>query len=176
MNARNEIMGRTDDKLSEEGKKQAQSAAERIASFPKEKLPDIILCSPLSRAKQTAQFVADELEKTCGIKINVQYDQRLIEQDYGQMEGTSRLSPEFAQSKKEFALPTGKTGESHFQLAQRTYNILDEVCSTYKDKNVLLVTHGGICRVIATYFTPMTNEEYASWRADNCQIDEYEIN
>ncbi len=175
MNASNLIMGRTDDTLSEEGKKQAKSAAEKIAAFPQEDLPQIIICSPLKRAKETAAYVAEALEEKDGIKINVQYDRRLIEQDYGQMEGTSRLSEAFAQSKREFAMPTGKTGESHFQLAQRSYNILDEIIEKYRDKKVLLVTHGGICRVIASYFKPMTNEEYAEWRAQNCQLDLYEI-
>ena len=175
MNAKNQIMGRTDIELSAEGRKQAQEAAEKISAFPKEKLPDSIICSPLIRAKQTAQYVADELEESCGKIIQIRYDEHLIEQDYGELEGTDRLSELFAISKTQFAMKTGRTGESHMQLAQRVYNFLDMVCDLYKGQNVLLVTHGGICRVIATYFQHMTNEEYASWRAQNCQIDTYEI-
>ena len=175
MNAKNQIMGRTDIPLSAEGRKQAQEAAEKIAAFSKEKLPIIIISSPLIRAKQTAQYVADELEETCGEVIKIRYDDHLIEQDYGELEGTDRLSELFAISKTQFALHTGKTGESHMQLAQRVYNFMDMVCDLYKGQNILLVTHGGICRVIATYFQQMTNEEYATWRATNCQIDEYFI-
>ena len=175
MNAKNQIMGRTDIELSAEGRKQAQEAAEKISAFPKEKLPDSIICSPLIRAKQTAQYVADELEESCGKIIQIRYDEHLIEQDYGELEGTDRLSELFAISKTQFAMKTGRTGESHMQLAQRVYNFLDMVCDLYKGQNVLLVTHGGICRVIATYFQQMTNEEYASWRAQNCQIDTYEL-
>ena len=71
MNAKNQIMGRTDIELSEEGRNQSQKAAETIAAFPKEKLPDAIIASPLIRAKQTAQYVADELEESCGRVIQV---------------------------------------------------------------------------------------------------------
>ena len=40
-------------------------------------------------------------------------------------------------------------------------------------KKVLLVTHGGICRVIRSYFVDMTNEEYARYVTENAAIMEY---
>ena len=47
-------------------------------------------------------------------------------------------------------------GESMMQTACRVYNLLDEIRKRDKDKTVLLVSHGGICRVIRSYFTDMT--------------------
>ena len=151
MNAQNLIVGRTDDSLSPEGILMAQDAAKKIAAFQ------------------------SEIEKSCAKKIDIKIDDRIIEQDYGEFEGKSRLSSEFAFSKSQFAFPTGKTGESHFKLAQRTYNFLDDVINKHQNENILVVTHGGICRVIATYFNAMTNTEYANWRAQNCQLDFYDI-
>ena len=175
LNAKNLIMGRTDDTLSEDGLNQAQIAAQTIANFPEEKQIEIIYCSPLTRTKQTAQKVVDKIEKKYGKKIEVIIDPRLIEQDYGELEGTSRFSEIFATSKANFAVPTGRTGESHLRIAQRSYNFLDEIIEKNEYKNILVVTHGGILRIMKTYFMPMTNDEYANYRAQNCQIDEYEI-
>ena len=175
MNAQNLIVGRTDDSLSPEGILMAQDAAKKIAAFQSEIPFSKIYSSPLKRALNTAQIVQSEIEKSCAKKIDIKIDDRIIEQDYGEFEGKSRLSSEFAFSKSQFAFPTGKTGESHFKLAQRTYNFLDDMINKHQNENILVVTHGGICRVIATYFNAMTNTEYANWRAQNCQLDFYDI-
>lgn len=41
-------------------------------------------------------------------------------------------------------------------LAQRIYNLLDEVAVS--DKTYILVAHNGIARVVQSYFYEMTNE------------------
>ena len=46
-------------------------------------------------------------------------------------------------------------------LAQRIYNLLDEVAAS--DKTYILVAHNGIARVVQSYFYEMTNEEYAAF-------------
>ena len=61
------------------------------------------------------------------------------------------------------------------QLMHRVYSALDDVKLRYKGKNVLLVSHGGVCRVIETYFNNMTTEQYSNWFMGNCQLIEYEI-
>ncbi len=47
------------------------------------------------------------------------------------------------------------------QLAQRIYNLLDELRQE-ENKTYLLVAHNGIARVVESYFYDMTNEEYAA--------------
>lgn len=175
MNSRDLVVGITDDNLTEAGIQQAEEVAEKIANFDDDDKIDVIITSPLIRAKRTAQAVADAIEKKTGCKIQPTIDQRLIEQNYGNLEATSRFSEEFAISRGSYACRTGKTGESILQLAQRAYNIIDEVKEKYPGKNVLFVTHGGICRVIRSYFLDMTNEEYPAWRALNCQLDKYQL-
>ena len=66
-----------------------------------------------------------------------------------------------------------ETGESMLHLAQRIYNLLDEIIAS--DKTYILVAHNGIARVIQSYFHDMTNEEYAAYGVPNCEIIEYEI-
>lgn len=104
-----------------------------------------------------------------GIPLKV--EPRLTEQNFGIWEGTSpRISEPFCQAKKEF-LSRYETGESMFQLAQRIYNLLDELKETGQD--YILVAHNGISRVVCSYFREMTNEEYASYGVENCSVTEF---
>jgi probable phosphoglycerate mutase len=175
MNSRDLVVGITDDKLTEAGIEQAKEAAKKIADFNGTDAVDIIICSPLIRAKVTAQTVQEAIQKKTGKKLDLIIDERLIEQNYGELEGTSRFSEEFAISRGAYACRTGKTGESILMLGQRAYNLIDEVKEKYAGKTVLFVTHGGICRVIRSYFYDMTPEEYPAWRALNCQLDKYTL-
>ena len=65
-------------------------------------------------------------------------------------------------------------GESMFQLAQRIYNLLDEL-KAQPDKTFILVAHNGIARVIHSYFYEMENDEYAKFGIKNCEVREYDF-
>lgn len=97
---------------------------------------------------------------------------RLIEQNFDVWEGTSpRNAPEFLKAKKDFLNRYGN-GESMFELAQRIYNLLDEL-KEQQDKTYILVAHNGIARVVQSYFKDMTNEEYAAFGVQNCSVTEF---
>ena len=127
---------------------------------------DIIIASPMLRAMTTANAVAQR----CGLEIVT--DIRLREWDYGTYEGKSRFTEGFAENKKQFGVKM-PGGESLLQLAHRVYSALDDIIEKYSGKNVLLVSHGGICRVIETYFHDMSTEKYIGWFMGNCEIIEY---
>jgi probable phosphoglycerate mutase len=61
------------------------------------------------------------------------------------------------------------------QLAQRIYNLMDEIKAESDTKTYILVAHNGISRVIQSYFYDMTNEEYAAFGVKNCEILKYEF-
>lgn len=161
------ILGTTDIALDETGEKQAQQLAERIKELGN---IDLMIVSPMKRAMSTAKAVADK----CGISMII--DERLREWDYGEYEGKSRFTDGFAESKINFGVRMGKSGESLLQLSHRIYMALDDIISRYRDKNVLIVSHGGVCRVIETYFNDMTTDEFANWFMDNCGLIEYNVN
>lgn len=164
-NVTDQICGQTDVPLTEKGHKQAEETGKNIVESGIS--ADLILCSPLLRAKQTAQHIAE----MTGIPLQV--EPRLVEQNFGVWEGASpRNSKEFHEAKKEFLTRYGK-GESMFQLAQRIYNLLDELKAT--DKNYILVAHNGISRVIRSYFGDMTNEEYAAYGVKNCSVTMFDF-
>ena len=161
------ILGTTDIDLDEIGEKQAQELAEKIKELGN---IDLMIVSPMKRAMKTARAVAEK----CGIDMVI--DERLREWDYGEFEGKSRFTEGFAENKINFGVRMGKSGESLLQLSHRVYTALDDIISRYRDKNVLIVSHGGICRVIETYFNDMTTDEFANWFMDNCGLIEYNVN
>ena len=61
------------------------------------------------------------------------------------------------------------------QLAQRIYNLLDEIKEESDHKTYILVAHNGISRVVQSYFYEMTNAEYAAFGVKNCQILRYDF-
>lgn len=165
-NSLDKICGRTEVELTETGRAQAAELAEKAAAKGD---IDIILCSPMKRAKDTAQAVADRIKK------DIIIDERLIEWDYGSYEGQHRSAEGFPKSKTEFGVKMHGDGESLFQLCHRVYSVIDDVRKNYPDKNVLLVCHGGVCRVIETYFNDMTTEEFLNFFMGNCELREYII-
>lgn len=63
-------------------------------------------------------------------------------------------------------------------LFKRVHEFLDEVIKENKDKNRnnLIVAHGGILRAIYFYFNEIPEDGNLSYYIPmNCQIDEYEI-
>ena len=161
-NVENKICGMTDSPLTERGRQQAQQTGELIKNSGLH--IDEILYSPLSRAADTARAISE------ATGIPAREEPRLREQCFGKYEGTPRDGEEFKISKTHFADRYGD-GESMMQLAQRIYNLLDELRQS--DKTYLLVAHNGIARVVESYFHDMTNEDYAAAGIQNCQMVEY---
>lgn len=157
-NAMNKVLGRTDIPLNDTGIQQAHE----IASALKDLNIEVFLCSPMIRARQTADVISGET----GIDYKV--DERLIEQDFGSFEGVYRYDEAYQNAKREyFARYPG--GESFFDLAARVFPLIKEL----EGKDALLVTHGGICRIIRNYFEDMGNEEFVQFSQGNCEVRMY---
>ena len=158
-NAINKVLGRTDIPLNAKGMQQAQE----IACSLKDLKIDVFLCSPLCRARQTA----DAVSEATGLRYKV--DDRLIEQDFGRFEGVNRFDAEYQNAKREyFARYPG--GESFFDVAARVFPLIKEL----NGANALLVTHGGVCRIIRSYFEDMGNEEFVQFSQGNCEVRMYD--
>lgn len=163
-NVLNKICGITDIDLTDLGREQAQQLAEVVSKYS----IDRIICSTMRRAMQTAQVCADKL----GVPMHS--DPRLFEQNYGIYEGMPRDTQAFLDNKRQFATRYPE-GESQLQAAHRVYGFLDDVIAECQGEDVLLVCHGGVCRIIRTYFMDMTTDEFVSYSPSNCQLEIYEI-
>ncbi len=163
-NTQNKVCGITDIELTEKGRGQAKALASAVA----DKNINVIISSPLKRAVETSRIVSDMYN------IPIKIDVRLIEQNYGVYEGVDRKDEAFLNNRRNFAYKY-PNGESMMQVAYRVYGLIDEIRNRYKDKNVLLISHGGVCRIINTYFRDMTNEEFFNYTLQNGELEEYEI-
>lgn len=161
-NVENKICGATDIELTEFGHEQAIKTGELIKEQGIK--ADEIIYSPLVRAKNTALHIAE----ITGIPAREEV--RLKEQNFGKYESTPRDGAEFMKAKASFA-DHYEGGESMLQLAQRIYNLLDEIKE--QDKTYILVAHNGIARMVNSYFKDMTNEEFARFGVKNCSVVEY---
>ena len=165
-NVENKICGMTDSPLTERGRAQARALGQKVKSGGY--AIDEILYSPLSRAADTARAIAEATGIPAGVSPG---------------SGSSALAATRARpgTAKSSASPRPhfadrySGGESMMQLAQRIYNLLDELRAN-TDKTFLLVAHNGIARVVQSYFYDMTNEEYAAAGIKNCEFVEFTFN
>ena len=166
-NKMHKVCGIAEADLSDEGRKQAVELAIRLKSEQEKNKIEVILVSPLRRARDTAE----PIEKALGLKAEVVED--LHEMDFGTFDGKDWYDPEFRSLKDEpFMRFPG--GESVVDAARRAYNLMDRIRSEYS-QNVLLVCHASLIRIIDTYFNSRTFSEYREFSPSNCSLLEYEV-
>lgn len=163
-NINKKMLSFTDIELNETGIKQCQDAKKLIENIDY----DLVICSPKKRTKMTMEIVNSK-------KIPVVFDDRLVERNAGALEGMDTTLLDY---RSFWSL--GKDGayecEKVEECKNRVYELLDEIKDKYEDKNILIVTHNGICRLINTYFNGIPkNGNLEKYGQDNCAIKMYEI-
>lgn len=152
----------TDEDLTEYGISQAVELSKKI----KNKHFDIIISSPLIRAKHTAEIIANNRE--------IFYDDRIKERSCGSL---SR-QPLEATNREEYwnyytTIQYG-TSENIQEFFKRVYNFLDEL-KTKDYKSVLIVAHSGVSKAFNGYFEGIQDGKFLNRGLKNCEIKEYEL-
>ncbi len=159
LNKANALQGRSNYPLNEEGIKQAEKAAEMLGGIEF----SYVFSSPLKRAVQTAEIVAPHNEITI--------DDRLIEIDYGQYEGTDlkNMPDEVRAFFSDFINNPAPEGmEPLAEVVRRTGDFLAEICRN--DGNILISTHAIAMKGILENLTPNSNGSYWSKYIGNCAV------
>ncbi len=137
-NAQHIFQGQADFPLNSEGQKQVHAIADRwmqeVTHF------DHLISSPLLRAKQTAEIIADKLS------LDIEENDLLKEVDNGQMAGLSlekieELFPIREDRRNPFT-PIGETGETWYEFYLRAGRFL-QLITEYPPGQYLIVSHGG---------------------------------
>ncbi len=159
MNVKARFAGRTNSRLTGMGEAQARLAGEKARNISF----DVIICSPLLRAKETARLFAE------GAKLNpaiIRANPLLVERDFGSLEKTQWIAG-LSHSLIDSNLPEGV--EPWSDMVQRAKELLAFVESLPVD-NVLLVGHGSIGRAIRSVVEPtadvhagIPNAELVRW-------------
>jgi probable phosphoglycerate mutase len=163
--------GSIDIDLNERGEEQARRAAEGF----KDKPVDIIISSTMKRALKTATIISLCIDKPI-LKLG-----EFVERNVGVYEGLTRdevkqTYPELWNGNVLYQFDgTLHRGESIRQVRERVHRGLQYIIDNYRNKNIILVTHGYISREIYAYFNKVTEDEFRKYAMDNCQIAEYEL-
>lgn len=170
-NKEGRIQGKTDIELNEEGIKQAEEAKRILKDYP----IDMIVSSTLKRARKTAEIINEAKN------VPIIFKEALEERGFGEFEGKTQqeFQDEIWNSEilANYNLNKEYRGVETIQdLCNRVWNLIDELKDGYKDKNILLVTHGGVTRAINGYFNG-PNEEgiLEDLNLHNCEIRTFEI-
>lgn len=170
-NVAGKCQGMSDIELNNTGIEQAKKASEQFKNYK----IDLIICSPLKRTRKTAEIINE------ATNCNIISDERIIERNCGNIEGTTEkewpsIIKEDIDIINNYNLNWDKQNvEPIKDVCKRVWNLLDEIQEKYKNKNVLLVTHGGTCRAINAYFNGIGEDGHVqSAKIKNCEIREYE--
>ncbi len=134
------LQGTADIPMNEFGVRQVQQAAEVISSQPW----DLVLSSPLGRAKQSAEIVARRL----GIESVTEHD-LLLERAFGIGEGMlyQEWNTKYAQ------LDEIPGAESAAEVTSRASKLLEHIDIAFSGKKVLAVSHGALIRFVLQVVT-----------------------
>ena len=127
------LQGISDIPLNDRGRIQAKNAAPKVALGNW----DLVLSSPLSRARETAEIVKSSLPDAELITHEL-----LIERSFGVAEGLT-----YEQWRDQFgSLHHAEGAESIDELTTRVELLLQDLASSYSGKRILAVSHGAFIR------------------------------
>jgi 2,3-bisphosphoglycerate-dependent phosphoglycerate mutase len=169
--------------LSALGEEQAEALGRWFAELPRDGRPEVVLCSPFVRARQTAERIAAAVGlDVCTFTV----DERLREKEFGVLDrlttaGIAALHPEQAEFRqrlgKFYYRPPG--GESWCDVILRLRSALDTLSLHHAGRRVLIVSHQVV--VLCLRYLLETLDEAAILAIDkqgdvaNCAVTEYAL-
>ena len=164
-NVEKKVQGKADIELNEKGKEQAEETKKLLAG----KDIDLIICSPLIRARQTAEIINK------GRNIPIIFEDGISERNFGEFEGHSTSEFDFEAFWSYQKNLKYEEAENIRDFFERVYSCIKKIQVENESKKVLIVSHGGVSIPIQCYFDGIPNKETLLPLAiGNCQIIEYE--
>lgn len=136
-NVEKKYQGITDIELNQEGENQSK----KVAFALKNEKFDVIISSPLKRTIKTAQIINQYHNQEIEIITNFK------ERDFGKLEGKEYKNVNFDKIKIDLLYKKYKV-EHIKDFEKRIKNAMHELLEKYQNKNVLLITHGGVAYMI----------------------------
>jgi broad specificity phosphatase PhoE len=134
------LRGLLDPALDDAGREQARRLGEALGS----RSPVLVLASPLRRARETAQPVAER----AGVEVAT--DQRLVDRDYGPWTGVSRESVVARWGSVDDAPGV----EPRSAVRDRAVSGLTEIARRAAGQTVVVVSHDAVNRQVVVAFDP----------------------
>jgi broad specificity phosphatase PhoE len=129
------LQGVTDIPMNATGIEQVRTASKAIRRDDW----DLVLTSPLGRARETAEIIAEQAGFDQILKMDL-----LIERSFGEAEGL-----DYDQWKAKYSsLDEIPGGESRTELIQRSQALLDTIEKNHPGKRILAISHGALIRTL----------------------------
>lgn len=136
-NIEKKYQGISDIKLNFEGEEQSK----KVALVLKDEKYDVIVSSPLKRTRKTAEIINKYHNK------EIEFIENFKERNFGKLEGVEYKNVDFHQIRID-ALYEKHQMEHIKDFEKRVKNGLKILLDNYHNKNVLLITHGGVSYMI----------------------------
>jgi broad specificity phosphatase PhoE len=139
--------GRTDGPLSSYGEGSLEALGRRLSNWEF----DLVISSPLERARKTAESFASDIE----------IDEDFIEIDLGRWEEMkleeirAKHGDELDEALTTRTMPMGGTGESLIETGRRALSAVDRLADSLgEDQKAVVVTHGGFLQAVLRRHMP----------------------
>lgn len=168
-NIRKRLQGQRDIMLNENGIRLARETAKGM----KDVEIDLVISSPLLRAKETAGIIMDKRE------LPMITDRRLTEMSFGDWEGESMIdsaviSQEFKDKfvKDPMHCPRPPKGESFQSVLNRTQEFYQSLVANkaYENANIFISTHGAAGRCLMANFFEDKEDIWRGGVPKNCSV------
>jgi broad specificity phosphatase PhoE len=164
-NREGRVMGRNPVELSENGRVQVEAAVILARSLQL----DLIVTSPLVRARQTAEIIATGVGG-----VQIAEDPAIAEVSYGRWEGMTYheliKDPHYAvyrESPVQYPTPGGETIPD---VQTRGVEAVHRAVKANPERRILFVSHGDIIRTVLCYFLGLELKFFHRVRIDNAAL------
>lgn len=166
-NVEGKTQGSIDIKLNETGKEQAEKVKNELMNTR----IDVVLCSPRNRCKETAKIVSE------GRDVQIIELDELRERDFGEFEGKKKnIEYDWVEFWNWKADKHYEKAENVRDFFDRVSDVIEKIRKDYADKNVLIVTHAGICAMMYCYFNNLKPDgKLKIPGAGNCELNMYDV-
>lgn len=166
-NTQGRTQGHGNSKLTELGKSQALNLAKALEKYP----IDLVYCSDLGRAVETAQIISQKLGvdyietsslREMGFGIWEGMELKMIEKKYSDMFSLWRNQPDLLE------VPGG---EKLIDIKNRQDALIEKLNEEYQDKHILLVSHSVTVRVMLLSFLESSLKNLYRIKQDNTALN-----
>ena len=164
-NKEGRVQGITDIPLTEKGISDALKLRDLVKSLN----IDVVISSPLKRAIETAKLITDN-------KLPINTDDRIKERDWGLNEGANINEVDRIDCWDVILNTKVQNIESIQDFMYRVSEFIEDIKVRFKDKNVLVVTHSAVSRVIHYMLGKIPEDgDLSKISIPNLRIIEYKI-
>jgi broad specificity phosphatase PhoE len=169
-NRQGRVMGRSNVELDAPGRAQVAAQIEFLRTLK----PDLIVTSPLVRARQSAEIIAEGL----GV-VPIREEPQISEVLYGRWEGMTYheliVDRDYLSYRDEPINSPTPGGETIVEVQARGVEAVMRTLVHYEGRRVLFVSHGDIIRTVLCHFMAMELRHFRRIRIDNAAVSAVQV-